>query len=402
MCEWSTFIHDQSYSFVYGVESWWIRLLSSDRVVDGVVDGLLEVLSPPHSDRAAVSGVHEVWRCYLLFSDRFCGVEDSGRVARSSHRLLGRGDEDVEDVLWLVEWPAAPRAEVFGYPLSYHLLEVHRSCQRGLSDDARSCLLGGSVADVPSSELIGVSDVVFDWLLLLVGIRARPDEDRVELGGRIRVRHLLVGGGSQQVRHGFAFRPEVVVRSPTFLTLRDAIKIGDVVGREYKVLPTDPGWQPISNVVRVSLERIDAQGSSWCSLQVCDLVVEAIVYFGDALSQYLIIILEPADQDFQAESANAAFRWTQRPPPAAGTDAAVHMAAAAVDGLICCQRGAQGHRHAYECCALLRGTPDVNSPLPVLSFFPRHASPTSLTEGEVRWFHRVVVSEVSFLLGHLQ
>ena len=93
------------------------------------MDSLLKLPSPPDADRAAVPGVDEVRCRHLFFTDRVSGVEDLGWVARSSHRLLRRGDELIEDGLWFVEWSTGSRAEVLWYSLPYHLLKVDRSCK---------------------------------------------------------------------------------------------------------------------------------------------------------------------------------------------------------------------------------------------------------------------------------
>ena len=104
-------------------------VFSSDVVVDGVMNGLLEISSPSDADGAAVPGVDEVGRRHLLLSDWIRGVEDLCWVARPSYGHLGCGDEHVEDCLRLVEWPAGPCAEVLWYPLSHHLIKVDWSCE---------------------------------------------------------------------------------------------------------------------------------------------------------------------------------------------------------------------------------------------------------------------------------
>ena len=135
------------------------------------------------------------------------------------------------------------------------------------------------MTDVPTSVLVGVSDVMFNWFILLVGIWTRPDKDRVELGGRVRVGHLFVGCGSHQEGHRLAFRPEVVMGSATLFAFCDTIKIGDIVNREDEILPTDSGGETVGNVIGIPLIGIHAKKSSWCSLEVSDLVVETIMNF---------------------------------------------------------------------------------------------------------------------------
>ena len=180
MCEWvshSFIIHTIRGSIGIINKLQLFFLLSSDGVVDGIVNSLLEVPSPSDADRAAVPGVDEVGRRHLLLADWICGVEDSCWVARSSHRLLGCRDEYVEDGLRLVERPAGPCAEVLWHPLSHHLVEVDWSCERGFSDDSWSGFLGGTEPDGSTSELVGISDVVFNWFLLFIRVWTRLDED---------------------------------------------------------------------------------------------------------------------------------------------------------------------------------------------------------------------------------
>ena len=160
-----------------GIISNFAALLSSDVVVDGVVNGLLKVSSPSNADGAAVPGVDEVGRRHLLLADWIRGVEDPCWVARSSHRLLGCSDEHVEDGLWLVEWSAGPGAEVLWYPLPHHLVEVDWSCERGFSGDSWSGFLGGAEPDGSASKLVSISDMMFDWFLLFIRVWTRLDKD---------------------------------------------------------------------------------------------------------------------------------------------------------------------------------------------------------------------------------
>ena len=193
------------------------------------MDGLLEIFSPADADGPTIPGVDEMWCRHLLFADRIRRVEDLGRVAGSSHGLFGCGDERVQDGLRFVEWPAGSRAEVLWYPLTHHLLEVHRSCERGFSDDPWSGFLGGSVTDGSASVFISIPDVVFDWLVLFVRVWTRAHKYRVELGRCVRVGHLLVRRGPHQKWHGLALGSKVIMSPTTLFAFSDMVEIRDII-----------------------------------------------------------------------------------------------------------------------------------------------------------------------------